>query len=606
MSPELTIRVRDSLGLEARRTVSVPVETGAPVVRWSTLGLTRTSSYVIPSGVTVLQDVDDAEVGRLQVLGVLRADRTRPTRLRLYGNLVVTEGGVVDYGTPEDPVLVDCRLWWPVVDESRIVGGGMTVLETDPGLWVMHHGRLQTHGARTTPWTRATSGLVAGQSEFTVEDASGWRAGDELAIAPTNPPTTPSYWMQTERRIIASVSGNVVRLTLPLSVAHPAVVTPWATYTAEVANLTRTVKIGGTPTGRAHIFIHAHHPQAIHYAELHHLGPLGTGRGRYALHYHHNFDGTDGTVEEGVVAHDIGSNAFVPHLSSGITFRQFVAAFIKDNAFWFDPRRTNPNEAFMDWGRVTYDRCLSIQVGDGGNDDHYFLGAGVGNRCLDCVAVGGEAKGFNWPEDESLGSQPGQGVWEFRHGLAHNVRFLGLRSWQNDPWLHTIDGFDGYYCREQGREPFAVELGAYTLRYQMHRLRLWWPSGIKTHAVGIDHYHHEQDGRGVEDFALWARDDQAFSEHVPRLIVAPVWRNYRVAGLGVLRTTDGQGRLQAVKYELRNPQTPGTPTPVWFADDCHPDCEVLLVRDGQPTLRLRRRDQPGTYDPRFNASVTVL
>src|SRR3989338_10373715 len=82
------------------------------------------------------------------------------------------------------------------------------------------------------------------------------------------------------------------------------------------------------------------------------LGGEGRGSdfvlGRYALHFHMSGENNRGVVVEGVVARDIGSHAFVPHASHGITFRDTLSYNTAETPYWWDPRTNfdrgvNPN-----------------------------------------------------------------------------------------------------------------------------------------------------------------------------------------------------------------------------------------------------------------------
>ena len=58
--------------------------------------------------------------------------------------------------------------------------------------------------------------------------------------------------------------------------------------------------------------------------------------GRYAIHFHPNYDGSRGRPVDGVVAYDSTGHAFAAHLSNGVTFRDCVAHDMVDDAFWWD------------------------------------------------------------------------------------------------------------------------------------------------------------------------------------------------------------------------------------------------------------------------------
>lgn len=244
-----------------------------------------------------------------------------------------------------------------------------------------------------------------------------------------------------------------------------------AVFPAETMNLTRNVRIMGTATGRVHINITSSAKQTLRYVELRHMGPRQpTGEkdftaavlGRYALHFHHCMDASRGSLIEGVVAAEVGGHSFVAHNSHGVTFRKCIAYDVFDDAYWWDPGSAT-NDAL-------YDRCVAAYVrsdprfrgyGMGG----FFLGEGVGNKAVGCVATAVQGNknsaGFVWPSKS-------QGLWQFRDSVAHNNKVNGIFVWQNSWFAHVIDRFTGF---RNGK--YGVEHGAYTNHYQYDRVLLF-------------------------------------------------------------------------------------------------------------------------------------
>jgi hypothetical protein len=106
---------------------------------------------------------------------------------------------------------------------------------------------------------------------------------------------------------VAATTSSSVQLSAATKRAHPEVNGQW---TAEVMDLTRNVRIEGTPGGPAHVFIRSTKPQSIKYAQIRYTGVLkGTNTssgtsGRYGLHFHMMGDGSRGSVVEGVVVRE--------------------------------------------------------------------------------------------------------------------------------------------------------------------------------------------------------------------------------------------------------------------------------------------------------------
>src|SRR5204862_453436 len=92
----------------------------------------------------VLLDVDATVAGvQIQPGGTLTFDPASNRTLKSTGNVVVSGQLVM---RPSSARIVH-RLIFINVDESKFVGGGMDVLPTDVGLWVMDPGVVQAVGA---------------------------------------------------------------------------------------------------------------------------------------------------------------------------------------------------------------------------------------------------------------------------------------------------------------------------------------------------------------------------------------------------------------------------------------------------------------------------
>jgi hypothetical protein len=165
----------------------------------------------------------------------------------------------------------------------------MDPLDSDVGLWVMGAGQIDLAGTPKTGWTRAAGSVAAGATEVPLQTApTGWQAGDDVSIAPTaEPDGGDDFYKGFDETTVAGSSNGSVRLATPTKRAQPEVNRQW---TAEVMNLTRNVRIEGTTTGPAHVFIRSSKPQSIRYARIRHVAVLkGTGTeegksGQYGLH----------------------------------------------------------------------------------------------------------------------------------------------------------------------------------------------------------------------------------------------------------------------------------------------------------------------------------
>jgi hypothetical protein len=336
------------------------------------------------------------------------------------------------------------------VHEQQFVGGGMGVLPTDPGLWVVDRGKLELRGTPKTAWVRSAHSLAAGS--LTIKLAVppvGWRAGDALVVTPTLPPTRAGFEIAYDSIRIRSVQGDVVHLSAPLRHAHPTMTSGRLAVAPQVLNLTRNVRIQGRPHQRSHVFIHASRRQQIRYVELTHLGPRQKNGqytspvlGRYALHFHMMGGASRGSDVTGACAHACGSHAFVPHSSDGITFTSCIAYDVFEEAYWWDGPATTRSDAPRT-NDVAYQACVASRVRTdppfrGYRLTGFWLGAGRGSRITQCTASGVQgnldSSGFLWPEGSS-------GVWDFSNCVAHNNTRHGIFVWQNDTDAHVIDRF---------------------------------------------------------------------------------------------------------------------------------------------------------------------
>jgi hypothetical protein len=388
--------------------------------------------------------------------------------------------------------------------ESNFVGGGMMPLDSDPGLWVMGAGRLNIEGTKRTPWIRVDSDVVAGSNTLHLsKEPVGWRVGDELMVTPTSSIANPdkelnptfNSWGHHELRFIQTIEGQTITVSSPFTFAHPLVeVEPNRFFGAEVANLTRNVRIEGMPPainyprttlppsglpGRSHIFIHNTVPvaQRVKGVAIRYMGPrkaVGPNDstfvlGRYGFHFHHCMDNSRDVFIKDVVVRDCGSHSFVPHSSHGTMWCECIAYNVTETPFWWDPEGSEHDRRTDD---TMIQRCLVAQVKfDGASPalNGYLLGMGKGNSLIDSVACGVQgtstAAGFRWPS--SSNGDP-HNTWTFTGNVAHNNKRHGVRAWQNDKNIHEISNFVAYHNFASG-----IDHGAYRNAYFWHDVCLY-------------------------------------------------------------------------------------------------------------------------------------
>ena len=462
---------------------------------------------VISRSVVLDRDVSIAGL-IVQPGGELVFDPHQSRTLETTANIVVEGGLAMQPASPR----TTHRIVFRGVNEGAFVGGGMEVLDSDVGLWVMERGKLRLRGSQRRAWTRASGAIPSGTQEITlVEDPVGWREGDELAITPTLPPSGSSD-RAYDYAGIRSISGRSVRLSTGVHFDHPSVSVGGQAFGAEVLNLTRNVQIEGTPGGRAHIFIHASRPQSIRWTAIRHMGPRQPNGGatesilgRYGLHFHLCENGSRRSTVEGTVVRDCGGHAFVPHTSHGVSFVDCISHDTFDDAYWWDQAAdTRTPGARTD--DALYSRCVaSLTRSDpefrGFRLAGFNLGRGRGSVARGCVSVGVQgnenASGFIWPEGS-------EGIWKFEDCVAHNNSVNGIFVWQNTDRHHVIDRFSAFHNGRAG-----VEHGAYLNNYVYRNLQLVGNAvaGVVLHAEA-DHpgslrfENVTVDGRDITDFAF--------------------------------------------------------------------------------------------------------
>ena len=160
------------------------------------------------------------------------------------------------------------------------VMGGMG----DRGI-MLSGGTLNLHGDRTNTWTKLASTAKAGSTSIQVLNAAEWRVGDEIVLASTD--YDPR---QAERRVIAAISGNTIKLDRKLDSMHFGKITFDVDERGEVANLTRNIKVQASADAEqtffgGHIMAMPSSHMFVEGVELNRMGQNLT-LARYPIHWH--------------------------------------------------------------------------------------------------------------------------------------------------------------------------------------------------------------------------------------------------------------------------------------------------------------------------------
>jgi hypothetical protein len=557
----------------------------------------------------VLLDVDARVAGlRIGAGGDLTFDPAQTRTLESSGNVEVS--GVLR-ARPERADVVH-RIGFVGVDESIFVGDHtMEPYETDVGLWVLAGGALDLQGSRKRPWTNLVSAADAGATSIAVADASGWQVGDEIVVTPTEPTTVDGYAEHHDRRVVTGVSGSTVSFDQPLEFPHPEVtVRPGVVRRAEVLNLTRNVRVEGTPEGRTHVIVvGAGRPQTVGFVGLRHTGPQRDGVpviGRYAMHFHMDQDATQGTLLEGLVAFEGGNHAFVSHTSHGITMRECIAHDQFEDPFWWDQSDEDHPSDMIPTNDLVYDRCVASHVKSTEESRYgisgFTLGAGSGNIARGCVAtgvLGGDesTSGYNWPTDSR-----DENTWVFEDNIAHNCDATGIFFWQNEVPRTIVDRFTAYH------DARGVLAGAYSnlASYRDGTIYACAHAGLVINAVPevprnspdetITYEGMYVDQAGLTDFAV------EVTEHVVGSERATLVTGSQFAGGNVAQVGFPEGGEYPQVYTFTDCTFAGNA--FWLADDLT-DVVDIRVSDGvHGAIVVRPAGHEGELNDTWNAAVS--
>lgn len=558
----------------------------------------------------VLLDVD-VHVGGLVIEegGALHFDPDATRTLTSAGNVVVR--GVLQMRPREGRFRHVLR--FPSVDERVFVGGGMEVLDSDVGLWCVDRGSLDIAGAPKLAWARTVGSLVAGGRTVVLQaDPVGWAVGDELAITPTAAPGA-GHHDRYDYAVVTQLSGRTVTLSAPLVYAHPAVeIGAGMTLAPEVLNLTRNVSLEGSAGGRAHIFIMSQQPQNLSYFSARWMGPrqaegayTASVLGRYGVHFHMGGEGSRGSQVVGAVVRDTGGHAYVVHASHGVSLTSCISHDTFDDAYWWDGM-VDTRTPGPDTNDVALLACVASRVRSdppfrGYRLSGFVLGSGIGNRALDCVAVGvqgsRDASGFIWPEVHD------NGVWDFQRCVSHNNAHHGIFTWQNTIKEHVVRDFACYHNGGSG-----IAHGAYLNRYHYTNGYLFGnaAAAVTLHANSRDTTAMRFSGLHCDGAGI-AKHAVSLTKHTLESTVATQFASC---------TFQGQtGEAVAATYAPTNGAT--TPervdlvnsvstTPLlWLRDDTLTESAVR-VQAGGSALVARVKSQPGTLRGEWNAVTNPI
>jgi len=338
----------------------------ATELRWSDAGTWGGSvpgvgaEVVVPAGATVVVDSDTAVLGNLRIEGTLRfaaADvELKAAAIQVIGALQIGSAGA------------------PHLHRATITLSGAPQSSGNNGIargLNVQGGRLELYGAAPQPlWTRLGEHAAAGSSQLTLAAPANWRAGDTIAVGPSD-----FYGLAaTERLSLASdASGQRIATRSPLAGArwgrlqhvtsagmslapepgYTPPVTPAPTVLDErapVANLTRNIVIQGVDDAAwrdsgfgAHVMVMDLRSKiVIDGVEMRRMGQSGT-LGRYPMHWH-MLSYANGSFLGDAAGHSIKNSAIwqsaqrciVIHATNGVEVKNNICHDIAGHAYFLE------------------------------------------------------------------------------------------------------------------------------------------------------------------------------------------------------------------------------------------------------------------------------
>jgi hypothetical protein len=458
-----------------------------------------TADLTIAAGTHVLLDcIADARTLVVEEGACLTASRTSSATLTMHGNLVVR--GLLDLGRPDDriPDSVTTEVVFTGMSDDGYAGTPSTefgtdfgppaltpieVVDSDTGLWVVDSGVVTAAGASKRAWSFLTDGTAPGDATFEVEDASGWKAGDRVALTPTAERSERDHAEQFDEAVVSAVSGNTVTLESAPGFSHAGCTD--CMRRGEALNLTRNVVIrSADDTAHAHIAVAHAAVLQLDSVELRWLGPehsCRTVERRHPIHFHQQEDDADRSFVRHVSIWG-GQNGFIQvERSHGVEITD-VAGYdtygVGFNLFYDSSScgtRCRPDD---DAPRVMMVEVIAAKVGIAVRESGcariqhrqagYDVSGGEGSGCLRCVATGvglegsgSDVSGFQWAESGS--GRPSD--FTFAECVSHNNAGHGLFIWQNE----TSPEQPPYRAvRVWSNEGHGVHWGAYGTAYRLH------------------------------------------------------------------------------------------------------------------------------------------
>src|SRR6202140_4757877 len=225
------------------------------------------------------------------------------------------------------------------VKDEDMIGVGGTSDRSDRGIMMMG-GTLSLHGNRTNSWTKLSKTAEAGSHSIEVLNAPGWGVGDVIVLASTD--FDPH---QAERRTIAAIRGNTIRLDKKLDSMHFGKITFDVDERGEVGMLSRNIVIQASPDADqtlfgGHIMAMNGSRMFVDGVELNRMGQ-NMHLARYPIHWHLIGDAQGQYIKNSAI-HDTYSRCVTVHgtnyldVENNVTYNNIGHCFFLEDAVEHD------------------------------------------------------------------------------------------------------------------------------------------------------------------------------------------------------------------------------------------------------------------------------
>jgi hypothetical protein len=372
---------------------------------------------LIPVGVEVQVDrMIPARLETVRVDGMLSFDTTRNTQLQA-DTVIVSDSGTFQMGTVDTPIAsgVTARMFFT---DNGAIDRAWDPFAISRGL--IAHGIVSIHGAQVDSYAAISGAALIGAQTLNLETIpAGWKVGDTVVIAATNPDAT-----QNESRQILAIAGNIVVLDHPLAYNH---VSLSSDLDVHIANVTRNAVFESESSAvdrRGHVMFMHNRDVNIAYAGFYKLGrtdkstPIndslvqsdwtlkpGTGtnqRARYAVHFHRNglTDASGPSQIVGSAVVDSPGWGFVNHSSNvdmvnNVAYDVNGAAFtteVGDEIGGFYGNLAIGTTGVTNASTAAWDARIAVQDFGFQGDGFWFQGAGI--SVVGNISAGNQGNAF--------------------------------------------------------------------------------------------------------------------------------------------------------------------------------------------------------------------